>query len=323
MQIDFYVTVIDNYWDYWFAFNLAISILNKNKSLKIRFFWDNENLFYDLKWKYDYPNIVYINLNKVKYFVPSEIIFNFFDKKIDFDFLNHYSFYKTVYNLGYLSFEPKIKTFNNTSYTIGKTKIIHIIPSFLSEWWWVIINNLQSITKENISLKFDINQKNLNKKWVSVFVYKDTYVDIIKEIKKNDDCYFFLFDYIWDDNLENIKKMPFLSINDYYQFLSVCDYNIVRWENSFVQAFLWEKPFLWDIYKENNLAHKYKIIDFNNYILNNFWDKNKKYLDIFTKFNLENKPSSFSDFLNLDKTNLFFSQKKQISNIIDNFKELF
>ena len=61
---------------------------------------------------------------------------------------------------------------------------------------------------------------------------------------------------------ENTQLLPFLSLSEYRFLLSQSDCNIIRGENSLIDAILSRKPFLWDIYKEKNMAHLEKIEDF-------------------------------------------------------------
>ena len=120
--------------------------------------------------------------------------------------------------------------------------------------------------------------------------------------------------------------MPFLNIFEYYKFLYLCDKNIVRWENSLVESIFTEKPFLWDIYKENNLAHKEKIEDFSTYLCNNFWNKINSYIDVFSWINLsEEKWKYFSDFINMeaDFWGGYLAEKINLeNNLIKNLEKL-
>lgn len=67
-------------------------------------------------------------------------------------------------------------------------------------------------------------------------------------------------------DIENVITLPFLPLRIYGELLKLCDVNIVRGENSLVSAVLAKKPFLWDIYRENNGAHREKMSDFGEYV---------------------------------------------------------
>lgn len=53
--------------------------------------------------------------------------------------------------------------------------------------------------------------------------------------------------------------LPFLSQDDFDRLLSLCDFNIVRGEDSFVRAQWAGRPFLWHIYPQEEGAHMVKL----------------------------------------------------------------
>jgi hypothetical protein len=116
--------------------------------------------------------------------------------------------------------------------------------------------------------------------------------------------------------------MPFLKIDDYYKFQYLCDKNIVRWENSLINSLFTKKPFLWDIYKEHNEAHKEKIKDFSQYLVSTFWQSFDEYNHIFSDFNIWDVKSGFCKFLNYEndfkkiQENINNDLVKNISNYI-------
>lgn len=59
--------------------------------------------------------------------------------------------------------------------------------------------------------------------------------------------------------LVQIIEIPFLSQVDYDYLLWTCDFNFVRGEDSFVRAQLAEKPFIWNIYVQDEDAHLIKL----------------------------------------------------------------
>ncbi|OFW90205.1 MAG: hypothetical protein A3B66_03115 [Alphaproteobacteria bacterium RIFCSPHIGHO2_02_FULL_46_13] len=56
-----------------------------------------------------------------------------------------------------------------------------------------------------------------------------------------------------------IIEIPFLSQVDYDYLLWTCDFNFVRGEDSFVRAQLAGKPFIWNIYVQEEAAHLVKL----------------------------------------------------------------
>lgn len=315
MIIDFYTTIIDNYWDAWFSFNLAKSLLKEYKSLEIRYFIDDESLFFKLNWNKKINRLNLFNLKDIKNIPPSNNIFNFFDRKIDFEFLHQFDFEINLINFSYFSLDKNIKNIHNTFYTSKNIKITHFVPSLLSDGWWVIINNKKKLSKTDFFK--DKNDEFYNKTWVSVFCYKETFNEIKNEFKKYKDTIFFVFDN--KTSWENIVNMPFLTMDNYLNFISICDKNIVRWENSLVWALVSNTPFLWDIYKENNNAHIHKLDDFE-YFLNLKSSNFSDYNIILKEFNIWNKKSSLNSFLNLKIPKNIF--KKLIeNNLINNIKK--
>jgi uncharacterized repeat protein (TIGR03837 family) len=57
----------------------------------------------------------------------------------------------------------------------------------------------------------------------------------------------------------SIQVLPFLSQDDYDRLLWVCDFNIVRGEDSFVRAQWAGRPFIWHIYPQEEGAHLIKL----------------------------------------------------------------
>lgn len=307
--IDFYTTVIDNYGDAGFSFNLAISLLYYHPDLKIRYFCDDEKLFLNLKWNLDIKNIEYFDLKEIKKLTPSSLIYNFFDRKIDFEYLHTFWENIKLINFSYFLMHMWVGSLHDTKYQSKNVCVTHYIPSLLPKSWGVIINPYVQEFKKYTDIKGiwevrkeffpQLSPEHYNKKWISVFCYKETFEEIKNEFVQHPDILFFVFDNSFE--WENIVNMPFLNIFEYYKFLYLCDKNIVRWENSLVESILSGKELLWDIYKENNGAHKEKIHDFSTYLRNNFSDKIHTYIDIFCWINLsEEKWKFFSDFITIE-----------------------
>jgi uncharacterized repeat protein (TIGR03837 family) len=56
-----------------------------------------------------------------------------------------------------------------------------------------------------------------------------------------------------------VAVIPFRSQHDYDQLLSICDFNLVRGEDSFVRAQWAAKPFMWHIYPQDEGVHIKKL----------------------------------------------------------------
>lgn len=59
-----------------------------------------------------------------------------------------------------------------------------------------------------------------------------------------------------------VVAMPFRSQNNYDQLLSLCDFNVVRGEDSFVRAQWAARPMIWHIYPQHDGVHLQKLIAF-------------------------------------------------------------
>lgn len=306
-KIDFYVDIIDNFWDIWFAINLALILYKWEKNIDIRFFSNDELLFKsmikdnDVIWKINYND-----LSEIWLFEPNDLIFNFFDRKIDFDFLNSFNNDIKLINFWYFLLHSWVERLHLTNYHTKNVDVTHFIPSLLDGTWWVLINKNDEIFSreqyfEFISKKYNLSFPNLDwKKIISIFVYKNTLDEMINHINLSEinDSVFFIFGYPdLDLKTSNIFVMPFLEIEDYWNFLRYCDVNLVRWENSLIQSLIFWKPTMWDIYKENNNAHIEKIDDFLQFLKKIDWN-NRDYNDLMKKFNWENIKDWFEIFLN-------------------------
>lgn len=333
--IDFYTTVIDNYGDAGFSFNLAISLLYYHPNLKIRYFCDDEKLFLNLKWTIDIKNIEYFDLKEIKKITPSQTIYNFFDRKIDFEYLHTFSHDITLINFSYFLMHIWVWSLHDTKYQSKNVSVIHYIPSLLPNSGGIIVNPYLKEFKKEIEKKGETEVRktflpNLlpeqyNKKWISVFCYKETFEEIKNEFVKHPDILFFVFDNSFE--AKNVINMPFLNIFEYYKFLYLCDKNIVRGENSLGESMLSGKEFLWDIYKEANGAHKEKIEDFSQYLLDTFWETIDEYIDIFSGINLsEEKWNYFSHFTRMKATLWGYNLSEKINlenNLIKNLEKLY
>ena len=63
----------------------------------------------------------------------------------------------------------------------------------------------------------------------------------------------------WHHGNAVISPIPFLPVDDYDNLLWRCDVNFVRGEDSFVRAQWAEKPFIWQIYPQDDEAHHVKL----------------------------------------------------------------
>ncbi|NDK19308.1 elongation factor P maturation arginine rhamnosyltransferase EarP [Candidatus Gracilibacteria bacterium] len=317
-SIDFYVSVIDNYGDMGFAVNFALSLHKKYPNLTIRFFSDDKNLFQKFLGENSPEWVKYLPLEilgQPNPPSPSELICSFFDYPLQKAYLSGFPYHKTIVSFSYFLLHNELESLHKTTYILesGYDTIIHFIPSLLSGGGGVIINPEIERRKEGFSKlsKMEAREKFIKgqtleiytKKWISVFVYEKTLKNLLEEISKtSENTVFFLFggDFSETDIMrENIVWMPFLSLEDYGVFQSLCDANIVRGENSLCQGLISGKPILWDIYKESNGAHTDKIEDYLAFLTKQFPNADwEEYSHIMREFNdSSSQKQVFSDFI--------------------------
>jgi hypothetical protein len=160
----------------------------------------------------------------------------------------------------------------------------------------VIPEQKSEFSREEIMKKYNISEENIFKKWVGVFCYPETLQKLEKVFASSEDTLFFLFDERNRSTAKNVINMPFLEMQEYYDLMRVFDLNIVRGENTLVAGIVTKKPFLWDIYKEKNGQHTYKIEEFSGFLEKNFIGSSQ-YTKIFQGFNLGNVEANFQAFL--------------------------
>jgi len=307
MKIDFYIDVIDNFWDLWFAINLASIMLKDNINYELRIFSNDENLFKNMiKGDSLLAKLTYFDLSKIQDFKPNNIIFNFFDRKIDFSYLNLFWEEIKLINFWYFLLHKWIENLHLTNYKVKNVEVTHFIPSLLEQTWWILINKSEENVNREDFLNYILDKYNLffsipkSSKIISIFVYKNTLNEIFEFIKSHnfEDTFFFIFGFpSLDIKIDNVITMPFIDLKDYQEFISYCDINFVRWENSLVNSLIFWKATLWDIYKENNDAHTEKIDDYLRFlsIMDNY---NLDYNQIMLDFNWVWVQKWFSDFIN-------------------------
>lgn len=271
--IDFTVPVIDNFGDMGFALSLAVSLLERHALLHIRFYSENHELFQKMLGDKIPNRLSYFPLHTWWTAEHSEQRWNFFGLKLLESECRLQENPKQVLNFDYLQFHsesgplhPGISSLHGSIYEFAGLPVTHIVPSPLPEgggvvisWYSTPLNRLDFLNHLGLSSEL------LQKKWCSVFVYPKTLKKILKTAKQHPDWVFFVSD-TSELHGENIVSLPFLTLEIHTKFLWLCDANIVRGENTLASAILAGKPFLWDIYREDNGAHLEKMSDFCKFI---------------------------------------------------------
>ena len=240
-------------------------IFSNDFSLFERF---SESLFPEIQRKY-------FDISEIKNHIPSRNILNFFERKIDYAFLESFDFEIHLQNFSYFSLEPYksplspgIAHFHGKISKQKNLSVENIAFSLLPNTGWVFPES--AYYKEILQRKYfcEIFWIPENTKWISLFCYPETLQFLEKQNffeRENKD---FLFCFFGTQKHLPRKSLclPFLNMYEYFSFLHHCEANIVRWENSVISALQAKKPFFWDIYKEKNNAHIGKIQDFANYL---------------------------------------------------------
>lgn len=104
-------------------------------------------------------------------------------------------------------------------------------------------------------------------------------------------------------------KLPFYPYDEYEEVLSLCDFNLVRGEDSFARALLLEKPFLWHIYPQEEKIHITKLENF----LNKYWKENRFIRQNFLMYNLNGEMEEDYDY--------FFENLEEIEKYNKNFSD--
>ena len=148
----------------------------------------------------------------------------------------------------------------------------------------------------------------------SVFSYEKNFDSLIEELKKLDKKIILLilsektqknFIKYFDNgnNYDKIKfvKLPFFTYDKYEELLALCDFNLVRGEDSFVRALLLGKPFLWHIYPQGENTHIKKLESF----LEKYCSNNKELKQTFINYNINKDDFSyfFKNFKEIEKYN--------------------
>ena len=148
----------------------------------------------------------------------------------------------------------------------------------------------------------------------SVFSYEKNFDSLIEELKKLDKKIILLilsektqknFIKYFDNNnnYDKIKfvKLPFFTYDKYEELLALCDFNLVRGEDSFVRALLLGKPFLWHIYPQDENTHIEKLESF----LEKYCSNNKELKQTFINYNINKDDFSyfFKNFKEIEKYN--------------------
>ena len=211
----------------------------------------------------------------------------------------------------------------------GNLKKYFFIPGLSKKSGGILLDNefLERKKRVEENKEYYLEKFGINEKYdliASVFSYEKNFDSLIKELKKLDKKFLLLilsektqknFIKYFDNNnnYDKIKfvKLPFFTYDKYEELLALCDFNLVRGEDSFVRALLLGKPFLWHIYPQDENTHIKKLESF----LEKYCPNNKELKETFINYNINREDFSyfFKNFKEIEEHN-----KKYANHLIKN-----
>lgn len=356
---------------YRFANELLKKYNKLNKDVKIRVFFNktDELTFLDSSAKnidiqtlnnIDFITFNYLEKNKEN-ITPSDIIVEAFGYNIPDWYLEKAKVKSSLLiNLEYLSCEEWILDFHLQESPLGapKLKKFFFMPGLSEKSGGVILPSINNVnyntlyhyskflTSDFLSDKivasiftYEYNFENLfshlnclNKESVLLCLGEKTQVSIKYLLEKK---YQFSnldsSEYLGKFDKIHILFIPFMSQIKYDSLLSLCDFNFVRGEDSFIRGVLSSKPFLWHAYLQEESAHLEKIKGFLT-IYNKFFkpfnnnriiEAGNAYSEIMYRFNYRtfNSFEEKKEDGSLENFSLFFSNLQILTNMSKEFSK--
>ena len=287
--IQIFCDVIDNYGDIGFCLRLARDLCLKR--LKITLFCNNLEALNKI---YDYKNDENENLSIKEWpvngsaYQPADTVIEAFSCRPPEFVISKFNESKClVINLDYLSAEDWIESCHCRPSFSNGYKSYFFFPGFTKNSGGLII---EDCFKKNIleeSAKKQVTDAELK---VSLFTYENNnvyeFLKVISDSKRSFNIT--VFKGLPLDNLNRLLNTDLragdiyqsnnirftvrdmVSQNEYDNLLIGSDINLVRGEDSIVRAMLCGKPFLWQIYRQDDGAHITK--------LNAFYEKMEKFI---------------------------------------------
>ena len=227
---------------------------------------------------------------------------------------------KLIINLEYFSAEKWVDDFHlQESFLGGNLKKYFFIPGLSEKSGGILLDNefLERKKKVEANKEYYLEKFGIKEKYDligSIFSYEKNFDSLIEELKKLDKKIILLilsektqknFIKYFDNgnNYDKIKfvKLPFFTYDKYEELLALCDFNLVRGEDSFVRALLLGKPFLWHIYPQDENTHIKKLESF----LEKYCSNNKELKQTFINYNInkDNFSYFFKNFKEIEKYN--------------------
>lgn len=279
INFDIFCYVIDNFGDIGVSLRLGRDL--KQKGHNVRFFCSNLKSLQQIKNQND--NLQFLSFDELKYYDSknTNVLINAFSYKFSNEIARNLKKNKVlVINLEYLSAEKWVESCHQLPSPYLGLNCYFFFPGFT--------NKTGGLTVEDCFLHKIKNKKQIkkNNRQITLFSYENKnikkIINLLKNSKKDNEI--LVFEGKALDNINNIyaqklkigdtlqlfqnvklRIIPMVTQDQYDNLLIESDLNLVRGEDSIVRAMLCGKPFLWQIYTQDEDAHIIK--------LNNLFDR--------------------------------------------------
>ena len=318
-SIDIFCQVIDNYGDVGVAYRLAREFKRVYPNKKLRFVINQIEELNLIRKSEDIEIILYKDISKIEN--SADLIIESFGCEIPKEYMDKaLKNSKLIINLEYFSAEKWVDDFHlQESFLGGNLKKYFFIPGLSEKSGGILLDNefLERKKKVEANKEYYLEKFGIKEKYDligSVFSYEKNFDSLIEELKKLNKKVILLilsektqknFIKYFDNgnNYDKIKfvKLPFFTYDKYEELLALCDFNLVRGEDSFVRALLLGKPFLWHIYPQDENTHIKKLESF----LEKYCSNNKELKQTFINYNINKDDFSyfFKNFKEIEKYN--------------------
>ena len=318
-SIDIFCQVIDNYGDVGVAYRLAREFKRVYPNKKLRFVINQIEELNLIRKLENIEVILYKDISKIEN--SADLIIESFGCEIPKEYMDKaLKKSKLIINLEYFSAEKWVDDFHlQESFLGGNLKKNFFIPGLSEKSGGILLDNefLERKKKVEANKEYYLEKFGIKEKYDligSVFSYEKNFDSLIEELKKLDKKVILLilsektqknFIKYFDNgnNYDKIKfvKLPFFTYDKYEELLALCDFNLVRGEDSFARALLLGKPFLWHIYPQDENTHIKKLESF----LEKYCSNNKELKQTFINYNINKDDFSyfFKNFKEIEKYN--------------------
>lgn len=306
-SIDIFCEVIDNYGDVGVTYRLAREFKRIYPNKKLRFIINQTEELNLIKKSEDIETISYEDISIID--SSADLIIESFGCVIPKEYMDKaLKNSKIIINLEYFSAEDWVDGFHlQESFLGGNLKKYFFIPGLSQKSGGILLDNdfLERNKKVKKNKEYYLKKFGISGKYDligSVFSYEKNFDYFIEDLKKLDKKVLLLIlsektqkNFIkYFDNNDNydkieIVKLPFFSYDKYEELLALCDFNLVRGEDSFVRTLLLGKPFLWHIYPQEENTHIKKLESF----LEKYCPNNKKLKESFINYNINKDDFSY------------------------------